>query len=242
MKRTAENWKQITKDNKMLAEFLGYAYIPLNKNSNTAPGWRKPGATLSKLGTGIGYPYLCRKHRDLVFHCDWNWLMTVVEEITKLGVCIKTFGNGMCGFKNMPVHMDDNLIDATYTACVVAVKKLTMEKLATFEYKGTVLETYYNGTNNLPNKLYVGGELILEDSSFKPAPSYFIDDPEAMVALLGFYVSMEEHPVWREWLVDNAEIETMVSDFDMRDDEGFLAVNELTYEYCSRIEQYITTH
>ena len=85
MIRTEENWKEIEENNKLIATFLGYEYIP-HSNTESYPGWRKIGSKpMCKTAYGIGQTFLCRKHRDLSFHYDWNWMMYVVEKIEELG-------------------------------------------------------------------------------------------------------------------------------------------------------------
>jgi len=67
-------------NNKIIARYLGYEYFGVPNNE---PGWRKSTFIHLQLGVGIGRPYLCRKHRDLEFDTNWNWLMFIVEEINK---------------------------------------------------------------------------------------------------------------------------------------------------------------
>lgn len=89
MKRTKDNWKQIEETNKAMARFLGYEYFPLKQGiPNQQPGWKKSDdhPVHEKLfSQGIGKHYLCRVHKELKFHSDWNWLMAVVEKLLGLG-------------------------------------------------------------------------------------------------------------------------------------------------------------
>lgn len=75
--------------NKIIAEFMGYEYIPHSKDSKYYPGYWNINATeLAK--TCPSYHkfnkslYLCRCHRDLKYDVSWDWLMPVVEKIEDL--------------------------------------------------------------------------------------------------------------------------------------------------------------
>jgi hypothetical protein len=70
----------IEERNKKFATFLGYKYFPSDTTKDN-PGWRKDVKTHVKLGYGIGHDYLCRKHRELNFHDDWNWIIEVIRQI-----------------------------------------------------------------------------------------------------------------------------------------------------------------
>lgn len=72
-------------NNKIIAEFCGYQYFPydetapkwVNNKEGGIPldqfnGWRKPHKGHLKIE---GW-YLCRSHRDLRYHRDWNWFMS----------------------------------------------------------------------------------------------------------------------------------------------------------------------
>lgn len=88
MKRTDDNWKEIEDMNKEFAKFLGYQYIPYKEGVTTDKiGWIMPDkfVHLKVSGYGIGTPYLCRRHKQLAFHRDWNWLMEVVGKVAELG-------------------------------------------------------------------------------------------------------------------------------------------------------------
>ena len=128
-----------------------------------------------------------------------------------------------------------------------------MELLQTFEYERLKVETYYVGTNKLPNKVYLDGELIHFDQTYRPSPLLCIDEPSTMVCLLGFYVlrrgDVEDDyfdamdcPILLEWAENDEEVRTMVNDWEMREDEDYLKDCTMTLEECSRIGQYITTH
>lgn len=130
-----------------------------------------------------------------------------------------------------------------------------MEALQKFEYGSLKVETFYNGTDKLPNKVYLNGELILEDLTFRPSPLHSIDDTETMVSLLGFYTLREcdvdedyfealDCPKLRQWAEESEEadeLRMMMYDFECKDDEDYLSDNEMTYEDCTKIENYITS-
>lgn len=129
-----------------------------------------------------------------------------------------------------------------------------MEALQTFEYKNFKVETFYKGTDKLPNRVYIDGEFILEDLTFRPSPLHNIDDTETMVSLLGFYTLREGDvdeeyfkslncPKLRKWAEESEEaddLRMMLYDFECKEDDEYLDENEITFEYCSRIEKYIT--
>ena len=79
----------IIEGNKLIAEFMGYKYYPFdyelkNKNGLNRWGWRKnsPSLPTGNVKINIGKThYLGRKHRDLKFHEDWNWLIDVINYI-----------------------------------------------------------------------------------------------------------------------------------------------------------------
>ena len=86
--------KGIAEQSKVLAEYLGWKYVPSN-NLQGFPkaGWWIPltsnpltyhsspkGAT--KIGDSY-YTYICRSHNDLRFYNSMDWLINVLEKITK---------------------------------------------------------------------------------------------------------------------------------------------------------------
>lgn len=69
--------KNIEKNNKLIAEFLGYEKKNLGntivyyQNHNKLNLREKP------------WPY---RAKDMLFHCDWNWIMRVVEKIKEIAL------------------------------------------------------------------------------------------------------------------------------------------------------------
>lgn len=76
--------ENVIKNNKLFANFDGYTYISYLKDSVLPPGyWSNNRIKENKKYPGkLEYAgYLCRKHRDLDYHCNWNSLMKVVDKI-----------------------------------------------------------------------------------------------------------------------------------------------------------------
>jgi hypothetical protein len=128
-----------------------------------------------------------------------------------------------------------------------------MELLQTFEYDNIKVETYYQGTDKLPNKVYLNGELIEQDDTFRPSPLHSIDDTETIVSLLGFitlrrddveedYFETRSSDKLVNWAEDDENVRMMIYDYENKDDEDYLKANEMSYDDCIRIEKYITTH
>lgn len=131
-----------------------------------------------------------------------------------------------------------------------------MELLQTFEYDDIKVQTYYNGSDKLPNKVYLNGELVEEDKTFRPSPLHCIDDTETMVSLLAFLVvtSNDVEPEffetrdsdkllkWAEESEPADDIKMMLHDYEGKDDKDYLSENDMTREECTRIEQYITSN
>lgn len=128
-----------------------------------------------------------------------------------------------------------------------------MELLQTFEYENLKVETYYQGTNKLPNKVYLNGELIEEDDTFRPSPCHSIDDTETMVSLLGFltlrrddveeeYFETRSSDKLVNWAEGDENVRMMIYDYESKDDEEYLKENEMSYKDCTKIEQYITNY
>ena len=77
---------EIKENNKIIARFMGYEYIPFNEDRIMSPGWWKKGVTaqqqaMIKLDRSI---YLGRSNNELRYYNEWNWLMPVVQKITSL--------------------------------------------------------------------------------------------------------------------------------------------------------------
>jgi len=81
---------EITKQSNRIAEFKGYEYIPYDPDSVFKPGWwmkntpknyGKKGSASTKFSNLY---FLCRRHGELRYYNEWNWLMPVVEKIESI--------------------------------------------------------------------------------------------------------------------------------------------------------------
>lgn len=120
-----------------------------------------------------------------------------------------------------------------------------MELLSTFEYENFKLELYYRGSHILPNKVYINGNLVLEDDSFRPSPFYDIDSPECIISLLGFYAAANELD-WEvpkeiiDWVEEHGEeVNLMINDFELSDDKEWLKDNQISWEEATQILNFI---
>jgi hypothetical protein len=81
---------EIVESNKLIAEFMGFRYIPFSETDRSIiPGWHKSGTEggvrdLPPFHRKTTDGYLCRRHRDLRYYNSWDWLMPVVEKIESL--------------------------------------------------------------------------------------------------------------------------------------------------------------
>ena len=76
--------REINEGNRIIAEFMGYEYIPFNNTTGLKPGWwysKTPpiirGADTRKL---VGGFYLGRSVKDLKYHKDWNYLIYAIKK------------------------------------------------------------------------------------------------------------------------------------------------------------------
>jgi hypothetical protein len=128
-----------------------------------------------------------------------------------------------------------------------------MELQQVFKYKNFKVELYYNGSNKMPNKVFIDDVEIYSDNTYRPSPMQEIDTPNVMVSLIDFYVipfggtdkdyfEKRNCPKLDDWAnnsLEADEIRFMIYDFMGSYDDSFLTENELTLEYARRIEQYI---
>jgi len=94
--------------NKILANFMGYEYIPFNNPDGLKPGWWKKNASpktraiayahREKGGFGI---YLGRHHTCLKYHIDWNILMSVYFKFRKMDVAYEITSKGIRIYDHM---------------------------------------------------------------------------------------------------------------------------------------------
>ena len=82
--------KEIIDGNKIIADFLGYEYVPFNNGLGIKPGWWNP-KTPQILKRNLRVPekvsdefYLGRSANDLKFHSDWNKFMRACKKWDRL--------------------------------------------------------------------------------------------------------------------------------------------------------------
>jgi len=83
----------ILESNKLIAEFMGYMYIP-KSISNTEGGWykEKPEELLNFIPKSKRSPFkLCRHHHQLRYHSSWDWLMPVVIKMVSGSYYLQKF-------------------------------------------------------------------------------------------------------------------------------------------------------
>lgn len=78
----------IVEGNKLIAQYMGYKYIPFEKGSSVKPGWWNMDTPENvfkyALGTKISSRhYLCRTHKELKYYNSWDALIPVMEKISK---------------------------------------------------------------------------------------------------------------------------------------------------------------
>ncbi len=82
-------------NNKKIAEFIGWTYIPYDEKDKTfTPGWyrKQPKVNSPKINGGI---YIGRTHNCLNFQYDMNLLFEAVEYLESIGktITVTTTGN-----------------------------------------------------------------------------------------------------------------------------------------------------
>ena len=93
----------ITEQSKILGEYLGWKYFPNNDlQGSPKAGWWIPLQVTEKVNTSIGeitlpilsfkgatkigdgyYKYVCRSHKDLRFYNSMDWLIKILDKLTK---------------------------------------------------------------------------------------------------------------------------------------------------------------
>lgn len=75
--------EEILEGNKLIAEFLGYVYVPYTAGHSGRPcGWIIKNYKL--VDRKVPKLFLGRTTKDLLYHKSWDWLMPVVEKINFL--------------------------------------------------------------------------------------------------------------------------------------------------------------
>ncbi len=85
------NKEEIIEGNKLIAQFLGYEYIPFVPGSELEAGWwvsditSKKQKMFSKMFRDV---FLCRKHSDLKFYSSWDWIIDAVWQLETMNFYI----------------------------------------------------------------------------------------------------------------------------------------------------------
>lgn len=123
----------------------------------------------------------------------------------------------------------------------------------TFKYGDLRVEIFYNGSDKLPNKTYIGDVLVCEDATFRPSPMYNIDSYEVMASLLFFltiprgavedeFFEQRNSPYLDRWAEseEGKEVRRMSDDYEMLYDDQY--VEEYGEGELRRLERYTTIH
>ena len=75
--------EKILEGNKLIAEFLGYAYIPYTGGHSGRPcGWIIKNYKL--VDRKVPKLFLGKTTKDLLYHKSWDWLKPVIDKISDL--------------------------------------------------------------------------------------------------------------------------------------------------------------
>ena len=75
--------EEILEGNKLIAEFLGYVYIPYTRGHSGRPcGWVIKNYKL--VDRKVPKLFLGRTTKDLLYHKSWDWLMPCISKINFL--------------------------------------------------------------------------------------------------------------------------------------------------------------
>lgn len=141
--------KQIIEGNKLIAEYLGWTYIPFNDLQNfSKAGWyyKAPDSRLiisPKQGytekvDDVWYKYVCRKHSDLRFYNSWDSLIPVIEKLEKDTYldfylygkgCKSGYGHDLdCLYDETKNFKENSWIENTWLTVLGTIKKYKDEK------------------------------------------------------------------------------------------------------------------
>jgi hypothetical protein len=80
--------EEIVHGNKLIAEFLGYEYIPHDPENSLRPGWWRKDTPARILNypsaTKLAGYFLCRRHADLRYYNSWDALIPVMEKLNNM--------------------------------------------------------------------------------------------------------------------------------------------------------------
>lgn len=97
--------------------------------------------------------------------------------------------------------------------------------LSQFNYKNCSVFTIYQGNDKLQYFLFLDDKVIFTGKDFRPSPMYNIDDPEAMVSLLGF-LTLKKGDTDEDYFKDYDKDQFDFSESKMADE-----IREMLWEY-----------
>lgn len=134
------------KENKIIAEYLGYKYFPFNDLQEVkVPGWYRVVESKNSLSSLIyhfkdgwkrvndtHYKYICRSTNDLGFNSSWDSLMPVIQKIEKSNdFHFELYGNGagvydvQANEKNICNFDKENTwVQNTYSVVIEVINKI----------------------------------------------------------------------------------------------------------------------
>jgi len=131
----------IVEKSKMIAEFMGWQYVPHNSlNGFPKAGWwqmltHNSSLISSKHGgnykddNGYHYRFICRNHKDLRFYNSMDLLITVLDKFNKCygltyvispNIGTSIISEGSYTFN----HKGEGMVKDTFEACVKAIEKI----------------------------------------------------------------------------------------------------------------------
>jgi hypothetical protein len=127
---------EVQQGNIDIALFLGYEYYPWNSGSEKPFGWRKPKKPLPQFSTKFPY-FLGRRHSDLRFSNDWNWLMLCVAAIekSKENITVRTQDRLLLKelFPQLRYKLEEADISKCFNIIIQIIKILEIERNAKTE-------------------------------------------------------------------------------------------------------------
>lgn len=102
--------------NKILARFLGYEYFGYDGKSpgyaftNDYLGWRLKDLKNTPLKLVPKDWFICRKHHELPFDKDWNWIMKVIDKLEKDSYLIEISTENLVIKKSYDFYAPNKLI------------------------------------------------------------------------------------------------------------------------------------
>lgn len=92
----------IHEGNKIIADFMGYEYVPFNNTDGIKPGWWKKNITPQQRSFGYAHQYkggmglyLGRHHTCLKYHTSWDALMKVFIKFRLMDVAYEITSKGI---------------------------------------------------------------------------------------------------------------------------------------------------